>query len=228
MTTPTKFPLHPTRSSDRVLRIMPSRQFESIVASLPVHVILIATIVVVSFIGMSSDSVKRALILNPWRVRHDGHVHRLLTAGWLHGDFPHLAFNMITLYFFANDVLRVLGPVRFLALYLTAVVMGFVPSTLRYMNKKEYNSIGASGAVAAVMFSAILLVPGIKLYLMFLPIPVPGIVFALAYLAYSAWHSRSASDGVNHDAHFFGAVYGAMFTFAFEPARVERTIKSFF
>lgn len=207
---------------------MQSRQLESAVASLPVHILLIASIVIVSLIGMSSDSVKRALILNPYRVRHRGHVHRLLTAGWLHGDFSHLAFNMITLYFFAGDVLRVLGPVRFLALYLSAVVLSFVPTTLRYMNKPEYSSLGASGAVAAVMFSAILLVPKLKLYLMFLPIPVPGIVFAIAYLVYSAWHSRGPSDGVNHDAHFFGAAYGAMFTFVFEPARVERTIKSFF
>jgi membrane associated rhomboid family serine protease len=207
---------------------MKSSQLESIVASLPVHVILMATVVIVSLIGMSSDSVKRALILHPYRIRHDGHVHRLLTAGWLHGDFVHLAFNMITLYFFANDTLRVLGPVRFLALYITAVIMGFVPTTLRYMNKKEYSSLGASGAVAAVIFSAILLVPNIKMYLMFLPIPVPGFVFAIVYLIYSFWHSRTASDGVNHDAHFFGALYGAMFTYAFEPARVERTIKSFF
>ncbi len=198
------------------------------VASLPVHLILIATIVVVSLVGMSSDSVKRALILNPYRVRNNGHIHRLFTAGWLHGDFAHLAFNMITLYFFANDVLRVLGPVRFLALYVSSVVVGYVPTTLRHMNKKDYNSLGASGAVAAVLFSAILLVPKLKLYLMFLPIPVPGIVFGLAYLAYSAWQSHNARDGVNHDAHFAGAIYGAMLTFALEPARVERTIRGFF
>lgn len=207
---------------------MQSRQLESLVASLPVHILLILTIVIVSVLGMSSDTVKRALILSPYRVRHKGHVHRLLTAGWLHGDVGHLAFNMITLYFFAGDVLRVLGPARFLALYISSVVLGFVPTTLRYMNKSEYASLGASGAVAAVMFSAILLIPKLKMYLFFVPIPVPGFVFAVVYLIYSAWHSRTASDGVNHDAHFFGAVYGAMFTYAFEPARVERTIKSFF
>lgn len=207
---------------------MQNRQIESVVASLPVHLVVMATIVIVSFIGMSSGSVKAALILNPYKVRHSGHVHRLLTAGWLHNDFGHLAFNMLSLYFFANDVLRVLGPVRFLALYFSSVVLSFVPTTLRYMNKREYNSLGASGAVAAIMFSAVLLIPKLKLYLMFLPIPVPGIVFAIAYLIYSAWQSHKASDGVNHDAHFFGALYGAMFTFAFEPARVEKTIKSFF
>lgn len=207
---------------------MQSRQIENMVASAPVHILLIASIVIVSLIGLTSDSVKRALILNPYRVRQKGHIHRLLTAGWLHGDFGHLAFNMITLYFFAGDVLKILGPVRFLALYISAVVMSFIPTTLRYMNKEKYNSLGASGAVAAIMFSAVLLVPNLRMYLMFLPIPVPGIVFAIGYLIYSFWHSRTASDGVNHDAHFFGAVYGALFTFAFEPARVERTIKNFF
>ena len=207
---------------------MQNTALERTVASLPVHLILIATIVVVSIIGLTSESVKRALILNPYRVRHNGQVHRLFTAAWVHGDFSHLAFNMITLYFFANDVLRVLGPVRFLALYLSAVIMGFVPTTLRHMHEKDYNSLGASGAVAAVLFSAILLVPNLKLYLMFIPIPIPGIVFGLAYLAYSAWQSHNTRDGVNHDAHFAGAIYGAMLTFVLEPARVERTIRGFF
>ncbi|HRI66119.1 MAG TPA: rhomboid family intramembrane serine protease, partial [Polyangium sp.] len=135
---------------------MQSRSVDSIVTSLPVHLLLIASVVVVSLIGLFSDSVKLALILNPYRVRHKGQIHRLLTAGWLHRDFGHLAFNMLTLYFFANDVLRVLGPVRFVALYVSAVVMSFIPTTLRYMNKPEYASLGASGAVAAVMFSAVL------------------------------------------------------------------------
>jgi len=207
---------------------MQSRQLENVVSNAPVHILLIATIVIVSLIGMASESVKHALVLNPYRVRHKGHIHRLLTAGWLHGDFGHLVFNMITLYFFSGEVLRVLGPVRFLALYISAVIMGYVPTTLRHMNNPKYNSLGASGAVAAIMFSAVLLIPKMKLYLMFLPIPLPGIVFAIGYLIYSFWHSRGASDGVNHDAHFFGAVYGALFTVAFEPARVERTIKNFF
>jgi membrane associated rhomboid family serine protease len=78
------------------------------------------------------------------------------------------------------------------------------------------------------MFSAVLLNPKLKLALLFLPIPVPGLVFAVAYLAYSIWQSYDSSDGINHDAHFAGAVYGALLTYAFEPARVERTLKSLF
>jgi membrane associated rhomboid family serine protease len=196
--------------------------------SLPVHILLIASVVIVSLLGWVSESLRQALILIPFRVREKGHIHRLLTAGWVHADVSHLAFNMISLYFFTNDSMRVLGVPRFLILYFTAVIVGFVPTTIRHSKNPKYSSLGASGAVAAVMFSAVLLNPKLKLMLMFLPIPVPGIVFAIAYLAYSAWHSYTAGDDINHDAHFSGALYGAMLTFAFEPARVERTIKSFF
>jgi membrane associated rhomboid family serine protease len=96
------------------------------------------------------------------------------------------------------------------------------------MRNPNYRSLGASGAVAAVMFSAVLLNPKLKLALLFLPIPVPGLIFAFAYLAYSIWHSYDSGDGINHDAHLSGAVYGAIFTYAFEPARVERALKSLF
>ncbi len=197
------------------------------VLKLPVHLLLIGSIVIVSVLGWIVPPLKRALILVPYQVRHRGQVYRLLTAAWLHADLSHLAFNMFTLYFFAGQALQGLGVTRFLVLYISAAVMAFVPTTLRYMNTSNYASLGASGAVAAVMFSVILLFPKMKLYLMFFPMPLPGIVFALGYLAYSAWHSYRAGDGVNHDAHFSGAIYGAMLTFAFEPARVERTIRGF-
>jgi len=198
----------------------------ALLASVPV--LLIATVCAVSILAWVVKPVMRALILNPYRVRENGEVHRLLTAGWLHSNVSHLALNMFSLYIFAGTALSVLGPIRFLALYVSAVVIAFVPTTLRYMRKPQYNSLGASGAVAAVMFSAILLDRHLQLYVMFIPIPVPGIVFALGYLAYSAWQSRSGADKVNHDAHFAGAIYGALLTYALEPARVERTLRSFF
>jgi membrane associated rhomboid family serine protease len=179
----------------------------------------------VSAIALLHKPVQRALLLHPYRIRKDGQIYRLLTAGWVHADGTHLLFNMLTLYFFADDVMKVLGAARFLVLYSASVIVGFLPSTLRYMKKSDYGSLGASGAVAAVMFSAILLYPGLKLHLMFIPIPVPGLLFALLYLAYSAWHSYSAGDNINHDAHFSGAASGAIITYLFEPGRVERTLK---
>ena len=172
--------------------------------------------------------MKLAFVLNPYLVRHKLQLHRLVTAGWLHADAGHLLFNMLTLYFFADNVLRALGPVRFLILYFTSVVVAHIPTTIRHMNNPKYNSLGASGAVAAVMFSAIALYPGLKLSLLFLPIPIPGFVYAIGYLAYSAYASYRARDGVNHDAHFAGAIYGSLLTFGFEPERVMRTLQSFF
>lgn len=193
--------------------------------SLTVPLLVIASVVAVSVLAWVIPALKRALILNPYAVRHGGQVYRLLTAGWIHADATHLLFNMLTLYFFADQVAKVLGPARFLVLYFSAVVVAHVPTTLRRMNDPRYNSLGASGAVAAVIFSGILLFPEMKLSLFFLPIGVPGFVYGLGYLAYSAYSSHRARDGVNHDAHFAGAIYGALLTFAFEPERVTRAVQ---
>lgn len=193
-----------------------------------VPMLVIASVVAVSFVAWAVKPVKVAFVLNPYLVRHKMQLHRLVTAAWLHADASHLLFNMLTLYFFADNVLRALGPVRFLILYFTSVVVAHIPTTIRHMNNPKYNSLGASGAVAAVMFSAIALYPGLKLSLLFLPIPIPGYAYAIAYLAYSAYASYRARDGVNHDAHFAGAIYGSLLTFGFEPDRVMRTLQSFF
>ena len=197
------------------------------VTHMSVDVLLIASVVIVSVIAWAVKGVRNAFILSPVRVKQRKEVHRLLTAGWIHADPTHLIFNMLTLWFFANRVLGVLGPIKFLALYVSAVFVGFIPTTLRFMNKPNYSSLGASGAVAAILFSAILLVPGMRVGIAFLPVAVPGFVYAILYLAYSAWHSYRGRDGINHDAHFTGAVYGALVTFIFEPDRVTNTLKHF-
>jgi membrane associated rhomboid family serine protease len=198
------------------------------ILALPASALLIGSVLIVSVWAWIFAPIRRAFVLVPFRVRHHGEVHRLLTAGWVHGDFWHLAFNMLTLYFFADRAMNVLGATRFLVLYVTAVVVAFVPTTLNHQRDPGYSSLGASGAVAAVMVSAILLNPKLKLFLMFLPIQVPGPIFAACYLGYSALRSYGSGDGVNHDAHFTGALYGGLLTWIFEPARVERTIHAYF
>lgn len=198
------------------------------ILALPVTFLLIASVVIVSVLAWLYKPMHHALILAPYKVRKNGQIYRLLTAGWLHADSHHLIVNMLALYFFTEHVVRVLDVTRFLVLYISAVVVAFIPTTLRHMRNPEYGSLGASGAVAAVMFSAVLLNPKLKIALMFLPIPLPGIIFAVGYLAYSMWHSYDSGDGVNHDAHFSGAIYGAALTYLFEPARVERALRSLF
>ena len=132
--------------------------------------------------------------------------------------------GLVSSTFFADRVLAVMGEAQFLLLYFTAVVVAFMPTTLRFLKSHKYSSLGASGAVAAVMFSGILMFPLQELYLFFLPIKVPGYIFAVAYLAYSAWHSYSQSDNINHDAHFYGAAYGLIVTYLLEPRLASRGI----
>jgi membrane associated rhomboid family serine protease len=187
--------------------------------------LLMASVVLVSLFAWTHQAIQRALMLNPHRVGR-GQVHRLVTAAWIHGDLDHLIFNMLALFIFGDRVLAVLGVHWFLVLYGSAAVVAFIPTTIRYARKPEYNSLGASGAVSAVMLSAILLDPSLKLRLLFVPIPVPGLVFALGYLAYSAWQSQGSRDGINHDAHFSGAAYGILVTWLLEPARVDQALRT--
>lgn len=198
--------------------------FPAVFQNLTVTEILIASVVVVSVVGFASDAVQRALVLNPYRVWR-GQLWRLLTAGWIHADVVHLGLNMFVLYVFADRVRAKLGDSLFIGLYVSAVVIAYLPSTLRYRNRPRYSSLGASGAVAAVMLSAILLYPRMKLALLFIPFPVPGAVFGALYLLYSVWRSWGSDDDVNHDAHFAGALYGGLVTFLYSPAQVEHTLQ---
>jgi membrane associated rhomboid family serine protease len=193
-----------------------------------VPILVISSVVAVSMLAWAIKPLKYAFVMSPYLVVQRFQVHRMLTAGWLHADVSHLLFNLLTLYFFGDQVVKALGPERFILLYMSAVVIAHVPTTIRHRNNPKYSSLGASGAVAAVIFSAILLYPGLKLSLLFLPIPIPGYAYALGYLAYSAYASYRAKDGVNHDAHFAGALYGSLLTYVLEPTRVAKTLATFF
>jgi membrane associated rhomboid family serine protease len=193
-----------------------------------VPILVISSVVAVSMLAWAIKPLKYAFVMSPYLVVQRFQVHRMLTAGWLHADVSHLLFNLLTLYFFGDQVVKALGPERFVLLYMSAVVIAHVPTTIRHRNNPKYSSLGASGAVAAVIFSAILLYPGLKLSLLFLPIPIPGYAYALGYLAYSAYASYRAKDGVNHDAHFAGALYGSLLTYVLEPTRVAKTLATFF
>ncbi len=195
--------------------------------ALPGEYALILSIAVVSLLGMVIGPLRRALMLIPVRVAH-GQVYRLLTAGWVHANLAHLFFNMLALHFFAGQTMQVVGVTRFLVLYVTAVVVAFIPTTIRHRRNPVYASLGASGGVAAVMIAAILLHPRLQIRVPFLGEPVRGGVLALGYMAYSFLHSYSESDNINHDAHLSGAVYGALLAWVFEPARVERSLRGLF
>jgi membrane associated rhomboid family serine protease len=162
-------------------------------------------------------------------IRHQ--YYRFITCGLIHADIMHLAFNMFTLYSFGRVMeayyMGVLGLPHYfyLLLYVGGLIVANIPTYLKRRDDYNYRSLGASGAVCAVMFSFILLRPWERLYLIVLP--VPAIVFAVLFLVYSVYMSRRGGDNVNHDAHFWGALFGIVFTIALRPDVVNTFLNEF-
>jgi membrane associated rhomboid family serine protease len=161
------------------------------------------------------------LILWPPAIERQQQYDRLLTHGFIHADGMHLIFNMVTLYSFGQVMERYfsdrIGPVGYLLFYLSAIVIAILPTYMRHRRDPNYRSLGASGAVSAVLFASILLDPWMGIYLFLIPIPVPAFVFAGLYIGYSVWMDKRGGDNINHSAHLWGALYGVMFTVLQQP-----------
>jgi membrane associated rhomboid family serine protease len=146
-----------------------------------------------------------------------GEKIRMLSSGFLHANPPHLFFNMFTLYFFADAVIYQLGPLRFVIIYLGSLILGNVLSYFFHKDEYHYSAVGASGAVSGILYAAILLQPGMSLYMFFIPIPIPAYIFGIGYLLYSIYGMRTRKDNIGHDAHFGGAIGGYIITLAMVP-----------
>ena len=186
--------------------------------------VLIGVTVLVSWQAFNNRALLERLILWPPAINRHKQYDRLLTHGFIHADTTHLLFNMITLFFFGRAIEPVfverIGVVGYAAFYLSAIVIAIMPTYLRHANDSRYRSLGASGAVSAVLFSFVLFAPWSLIVVFF--IPVPAIVYAVLYIGYSIWMDRRGTDNVNHSAHLWGAVYGMLFTVMMEP-RVATT-----
>ena len=185
---------------------------------------IIAVTVLVSWMAFNNRRLEDRLILWPPAIKRYRQYDRLLTHGFIHADTTHLLFNMITLFFFGRAIEPVfvdrIGMLGFAAFYLSAIVIAIMPTYIRHANDPQYRSLGASGAVSAVLFSFVLFAPWSLIFVFF--IPVPAIVYAVLYIGYSIWMDRRGTDNVNHSAHLWGAVYGMLFTVMMEP-RVATT-----
>jgi membrane associated rhomboid family serine protease len=176
---------------------------------------------VVTLTGFKNGKVVDELIFWPPAINKKHQYYRFITCGLIHADYMHLIFNMLTLYFFGTFMEAhyqgELGLQKwyYLALYIGALIISNIPTYLKHRNDYNYRSLGASGAVSAVLFAFILLYPWQKIYVFFFP--VPAIVYGALFLVYSAYMSRKGGDNVNHDAHFYGALFGILFTIAVSP-----------
>jgi membrane associated rhomboid family serine protease len=157
-------------------------------------------------------------VFRPYWLTRRGEYHTLVTSGLVHKDFGHLLFNMLSYWFFAFQLQRVIGAVAFFVLYVGSLVLSEVPAWYKHRGNPSYGSLGASGAISAVLFASIVYFPGQELMILPIPIPIPAPLFAVSYVAYSWWSSRQGRDGINHDAHLSGALLGLLFVLVYEPA----------
>lgn len=188
--------------------------------------LLIVVTCAISIPCFSNRRLIEALLFWPPAIAR-GQAHRFVTHGFVHADGQHLLFNMITLFFFGRAIesffVSYIGAAGFIGFYLGGIAVAILPSYLAHRNDSHYRSLGASGAVSAVLFAFILAAPWARLYVLI--IPVPAIVFALIYTAWSIYAGRRGGDNVNHSAHLWGGAYGVIFALIMEPALGTRFLE---
>lgn len=173
---------------------------------------------VTSIKAFKDPQLMHKFILNPYDVVRNKEYYRIFTSGLIHGSNWHLGFNMITYYFFAISfpIEGILGHWQFAVLYILSLVISDLSTIIKYKEYPSYNSLGASGAVSAVLLSVIMCYPDLEL-LLFFAIPMPGWFFAIGYIGYSYYASRNSNDNINHDAHLWGALAGIVLTLILKP-----------
>lgn len=181
----------------------------------------------VSIAAFRNSDLMYKLQFNPYLIIHKKQWYRIVTHAFLHADYAHLAINMFVLYSFGEAIEyyfgQFFGTYRYLyyaLLYMGSLIIAPVYALIRHRNNPNYNAVGASGAVSAVVFAAIFFNPANKIYF-FAVLPIPGILFAILYLIYSYVMSKKSKDNVAHDTHFWGAVFGFFFPMLINPKLIQ-------
>lgn len=193
----------------------------------PVASIIFVFTLVTSVYGLwGNPNINARFMLHPYSIARRKHWYTILTSGLIHADFGHLLFNMLTYYFFAFQLETVIGHWQFAVLYIAGLILSDISTIVKHKDNPNYYSLGASGAISAVLFSFILFAPTTKLYLFFIPIGIPAFIFGPLYLLYCVYASRQQYGRINHDAHFYGALTGLAVTFLFYPGVLGHFIRS--
>jgi len=191
-----------------------------------ITIIIIVISAVVSISAFRNRDLFFRLRFDPYIVQERNEFWRFLTYGFVHADWMHLFINMFVLYSFGRAVELYFGQIfplpsfLFILLYIGGLLASVIPSYFKNRENPYYASVGASGAVSAVVFSSMIFNPLAPLYIFPIPFEIPAIIFGILYLIYSAYASKKANDNIGHDAHFWGAIFGVVFTIACKPALV--------
>lgn len=188
-----------------------------------ITLIIIIITCLISFYGFSNQKIIDDLIFYPPAIAKRNQWYRFFTCGLIHADFAHLGFNMFALYLFADGqnhtglensfklIFGEKGKLIYLAMYILALGVCLLPTYSKNKDNYHYRSLGASGAVSAVIFAQILLEPMMGMGIIFVPIYIAGFLFGALYLVISHWLDRKGGSNVNHSAHIFGAIFGIAF-----------------
>ena len=195
--------------------------------------LIIGITCIVSIMAFSNHALFDKFVFSPYLVDHNKQGYRFLSHGLLHADWPHLVINMFVLYSFGRIVenyyvylFNAKGEMYYGLLYIGALALSSLPSYAKHKDDISYRAVGASGAVSAVIFASIIFEPLNGLYVFPIPFPIPSIIFGVLYLIYSVYMSRKNIDNIGHDAHFWGAIFGIVFTLALKPMLLNRLIET--
>lgn len=188
----------------------------------PVSVVIFLVTMVISIMAFFNEELMTRAMLYPYGMVRTRNYQPLLTSGLIHADWMHLAFNMMTFYFFAPLLEFQMGHWQFLVVYMAALLLSGLMGVERHKHDQGYRALGASGAISGVVLSMVMLNPTITIGVYF--IPMPGWLFALLYLGYSYYAAKHANDNIGHDAHLFGALTGIAVTIILYPSSVKNIL----
>ena len=201
----------------------------SMTGGAPVAGLLLAVIVVTSLLGLMAAPalIERSLFRPHWLIANNEYA-TLISSGFVHADFTHLLFNGFTFWAFAFGLERAIGSERFFWLYAFGLLASDFGTWVRHRHEPEYRTLGASGAITAVLFASIVYFPSGSIFILPIPVPIPSPLFALAYLGYTYYASRRQGGRINHDAHLSGALAGLAFVALTDSAAIARAWQQVF
>ena len=196
-------------------------------AGAPASALLLATMLVASVLGLWKwPALIEKNVLRPHGLAQRGDFHTLVTSGFIHADLAHLLLNGFTFWAFGFGLERRLGTPSFAALYAFGLLSSSIATWLIHRRQPGYASLGASGAILAVLFASIVVMPTSSIFILPIPVPIPAPLFAVAYLAYSVIASRARFGRVNHDAHIAGAIAGVAYIAITEPGSLQQALRT--
>jgi len=194
----------------------------------PGAALLLLAMVVASLAGLAMPALIERGVFRPYWLLPRREYATLVSSAFLHADLTHLLFNGFTFWAFAFNLEREIGTEPFLGLYVFGLLASDAGTWFKHRGDAEYRTLGASGAILAVLFASILYFPSGSIFILPIPVPIPAPLFAVLYLAYSYWAAQRGRGRVNHDAHLFGALAGIAFVALTDADTLSHAFHTFF